>query len=87
MDHIGMFVLGILSVVGGFELMRYSWPDTKYEDNCCDSVLDMQPARLGMTFGAVLILFGCFACYGGYCGWTMSHVLATVKDLAQEYLF
>ena len=83
---IGLYVLGILAVLGGIELVRFSWPDTGEEDCGYDGGWNLQPAHLGVTFGAILIVFGCASCYGGYCGWTMDKVLTTVKNLAQEYI-
>jgi hypothetical protein len=93
MDHqIGLFIVGILSLLGGIELVRFSWADSgeEQQDNLGNpygrSVGDAQPATLGVTLGAVMVLFAFVAFYGGYSGWTIMKVLSTVGDLAQQFL-
>lgn len=87
MDHIGMFLIGILSILGGAELVRHAWPEYGTE-GCQHHTYDIlaQPARLSMTAGIVLMVFGGVACYGGYCGWTVTRVLSVVMELANEYI-
>lgn len=90
MDHqIGLYILGILSLLGGIEMVRFSWADSRQErqhdmfgttfDNAS---VDMQPGHLGVTVGFALVVLGFVAFYGGYSGWTIMKILTTVKDIA-----
>lgn len=85
MEHtIAFYVIGVLAIFGGVELIRFSWPDAQTEhcgffggNHDC-----WQPAHLGVSCGALLIVLGAVSCFGGYNGWTMAEVLSTVKDIA-----
>ncbi len=92
MDHtIGLYIVGILALLGGIELVRYSWAESRDEQSgtygsAYGSGLESQPGHIGVTLGFVLVLFGFVAFYGGYSGWTIMKVLTTVRELAQSYL-
>lgn len=88
-QQIGLYILGVLSVLGGIEMVRFSWADSRQErqhdwfENTFDSAsVDMQPGHLGVTVGFALVVFGCAAFYGGFNGWTIMKILTTVKEIA-----
>lgn len=90
MDHqIGLYIVGVLSILGGIEMIRFSWADSSEEKqhDCFGSsfdnaVVDFQPGHMGVTIGFALVVLGFVLLYGGSQGWTIMKILTTVKDIA-----
>lgn len=93
MDHtIGLYIVGVLALLGGIELIRFSWADSREEDRQHNhfggshETMELQPGHLGVTLGAAMVVFAFVAFYGGYNGWTLMKIFKTVGDLVQNYL-
>ncbi|MBZ0189947.1 MAG: hypothetical protein K8F91_27125 [Candidatus Obscuribacterales bacterium] len=83
LQEYGLYAVGAISVLGGFELARWCFPDAPKSsaldafDPSARAEKALDSANIGISLGIALIIFGILAIYGGYQGWTVNEVIST----------